>query len=286
MTKMNKTIQEVLHRASVFLEQHDREPKVAEILLLHHTNFTKTELILNLHEPIDPVIHKKFHADLETHATTGKPVQHLTGTEHFYGRQFTVNEHVLIPRPETEELVQLILAKTQTEPRPLKLLDIGTGSGVIPITLKKEDPTLTIQASDISEQALTVAKQNAVNLKADVVFHQSDFLQKWLGSGQQFDLIVSNPPYIAWEEQSTLSDTVKNFDPELALFADEQGLAAYKTIIEQAKSVLKPSGALAFEIGHEQAEAVKSLIQSAFPTSKVEVIQDINKKDRIIFANC
>lgn len=286
MTKMNKTIQEVLHRASVFLEQHRREPKVAEILLLHHTNFTKTELILNMREPIDPVIHKKFRADLETHATTGKPVQHLTGTEHFYGRRFAVNEHVLIPRPETEELVQLIIAKTKTEPRPLSILDIGTGSGVIPITLKKEDPTLTIQASDISERALTVAKHNAANHKADIVFHQSDFLQKWLGSGEQFDLIVSNPPYIAWEEQSTLSDTVKNFDPELALFADDQGLAAYKTIIKQAKTVLKPSGALAFEIGHEQAEAVKSMIKSAFPLSQVDVIQDINKKDRIIFAKC
>ena len=286
MTNMNNTIQEVLHRASVFLQQHDREPKVAEILLLHHTNFSKTDLIINMREPIDEAIHAKFQADLETHATTGKPVQHLTGMEQFYGRDFTVNEHVLIPRPETEELVQLILKKTATSPRPLKLLDIGTGSGVIPITLKKEDPTLTIEASDISEHALTVAKHNAANLEADIEFHQSDFLQKWLGSGQQFDLIVSNPPYIAWEERSTLSDTVKNFDPELALFADDQGLAAYQVIIEQAKSVLKPAGALAFEIGYQQAEAVKSLIQSAFPTSQVEVIQDINKKDRIIFAEC
>ena len=286
MINMSQTIQEVLNRASVFLEVHGREPKVAEILLLHHTHFSKTDLLLNLREPIDEATLNAFLKDIETHATTGKPVQHLTGTEQFYGRNFTVNEHVLIPRPETEELVQLILAKTKDQPRPLKVLDIGTGSGAIAITLKSEDPTLTVEASDISTQALAIAKQNATNLNADVKFHQSDFLQKWLGTGEKFNLIVSNPPYIAWEERETLSDTVKNFDPELALFADNQGLKAYETIINQAKSVLAPSGCLAFEIGHQQAESVTQLIKSAFPMRSVEVIKDINQKDRIIFAKC
>ena len=281
---MSQTIQEVLHRASVFLEKHNREPKVAEILILHHTGFSKTELLLNLPEPIDQQTLTKLEADLKTHATTGKPVQHLTGTEHFYGRQFTVNEHTLIPRPETEELVQHILMKTADAPRPLKILDIGTGTGVIPITLKLEDPTLTIDASDISIEALTVAKQNASHLGAEITFDQSDFLQKWLGTGKQFDLIVSNPPYIAYEEREHLSDTVKNFDPELALFTGHDGLAAYQQIISQAKTVLAPNGQLAFEIGHNQAEAVEQLIKKTFPQADIEVIKDINNKDRIIFS--
>lgn len=281
---MTETIQEVLNRASLFLQTHNREPKVAEILLLHHTNFTKIDLLLNLRTPIDPDILKKFKADLKVHAETGKPVQHLTGTESFYGRTFKVNEHVLIPRPETEELVELILARTTPLRRPFKILDIGTGSGVIPITLKKEDPSLEIEASDISSEALTVALDNANNHDADIRFHQSDFLQKWLGPSPTFDLIVSNPPYIPYEQRGTLSDTVKNFDPALALFAADDGLAAYKKIIEQAKSVLKPDGYLAFEIGHTQASQVSELIKKTFPTSEVQVIKDINKKDRIIFA--
>lgn len=283
---MTETVQEVLNRASLFLQKHNREPKIAEILLLHHTNFSKTDLLLNLRAPIDRTTIAKFEADLRTHAESGKPVQHLTGREQFYGRDFIVNEHVLIPRPETEELVQLILRKTKALPRPFKIIDIGTGSGVIPITLKKEDPTLTIEASDISTRALDVASKNASKHQAEIRFHHSDFLQKWLGSGQQFDLIVSNPPYIPHQDRQALSDTVKNFDPELALFAACNGLAAYQEIISQAKSVLRPGGYLAFEIGHQQAEAVSDLIKVSFPKSTIEVVKDINKKDRIIFAKC
>ena len=283
---MNHTIQEVLHRASVFLEKHNREPKVAEILILHHTGFTKTELLVNLPEPIDKKTLAKLNADLKTHATTGKPVQHLTGTDEFYGRTFKVNEHTLIPRPETEELVQHILTKTKEHSRPLKLIDIGTGTGVIPITLKLEDPTLTVHASDISQKALSIAKQNATNLGASITFHQSDFLQNWLGSRERFDLIVSNPPYIAHEEREHLSDTVKNFDPELALFAANNGLAAYQAIIGQATKVLAKEGLLAFETGHQQAEAVRTIIEANFPKAVVEIIKDINQKDRIVFAKC
>ncbi|MBU5594852.1 peptide chain release factor N(5)-glutamine methyltransferase [Amphibacillus sp. MSJ-3] len=283
---MDKTIQEVLNGASLFLKRSNREQKVAEILLLHHTGFSKTELLMNLRTPIDQATLAKFQADLKIHAETGKPVQHLTGVEYFYGREFTVNKDVLIPRPETEELVQLILKRTKDLPRPLNIIDIGTGSGVIPITLKLEDPSLTIEASDISDQALTIARYNAEKWQADIEFHQSDFLQKWLGSDKRFDLIVSNPPYIAWGEQDLLSDTVKNFDPELALFADNDGLAAYQQIIQEAKSLLVTGGYLAFEIGYQQGLAVSELIQTAFPQCRVEIIKDINKKDRIVFAKC
>lgn len=286
MINLNETIQEVLSRASLFLQNHGREPKVAEILLLHHTDFSKTDLLINLRVPIESEVLARFEADLKTHVETGKPVQHLTGTEQFYGRPFTVNKHVLIPRPETEELVQLILNQTKNLPRPLNIIDIGTGSGVIPITLKLEDPALTIEASDISDQALAVAANNADKLQANIIFHQSDFLQKWLGTGKRFDLIVSNPPYIAKRDQASLSDTVKHFDPELALFADNDGLAAYQQIIAEAKPLLSTGGYLVFEIGYQQGSAVRELIQTTFPQSSVEIIKDINKKDRIIFAKC
>ncbi|WP_440897917.1 peptide chain release factor N(5)-glutamine methyltransferase [Amphibacillus sp. Q70] len=283
---MHETIQEVLNRASLFLQKHKREPKVAEILLLHHTGFSKIDLLMNLRTPIENQVLVRFEADLKMHVETGKPVQHLTGMEQFYGRPFIVNKHVLIPRPETEELVQLILRQTKSLPRPLNIIDIGTGSGVIPITLKLEDPSLTIEASDVSDQALAVATQNADKLQAHIHFHQSDFLQKWLGTSKRFDLIVSNPPYIARRDQASLSDTVKHFDPELALFADHDGLAAYQQIIKEAKSLLATDGYLVFEIGYQQGSAVRKLIQTTFPHSSVEIIKDINQKDRIIFAKC
>src|SRR5699024_8780713 len=161
---------------------------------------------------------------------------------------------------------------TETKSRHghLMLIDIGNGTGVIPITLKLEDPTLTVHASDISQKALSIAKQNATNLGASITFHQSDFLQNWLGSRERFDLIVSNPLYIAHEEREHISDTVKHFDPELARLAVNNGLAAYQAIIGQATKALAKEGLLSFKIAHQQAEAGRTIIEANFPKAVVE----------------
>ncbi|GGM32758.1 release factor glutamine methyltransferase [Paraliobacillus quinghaiensis] len=278
------TLQEVLHRASLFLEEHNREPRVAELLLLHHLQFTKTQLLMAMKEKIPSKVNEAYQQDIHKHVDTGIPIQHLTGYEDFYGRTFHVSQDVLIPRPETEELVVGVLDRIKNIPRPLKVVDIGTGSGIIAITLKLEDPSLTVEASDISTEALQIARKNAATLNAEVTFKQSDFLQKWLEESESVDVIISNPPYIAWEEKETLADTVKNFDPSLALFAESDGLAAYQQIIVQAKKMLSPCGLLAFEIGYQQAEQVKQLILTQFPNSKVEICQDINGRDRMVFA--
>lgn len=277
-------VQEVLRWASLFLEEHKREPRVAEILLLHHLGYTKTQLLMELRKTVPEEIHQAYQQDIHKHVETGIPVQHLIGSERFYGRDFYVTKDVLIPRPETEELVLGILARIKHMQQPIKVVDVGTGSGVIALSLKLEQPALEVEASDISGAALTVARKNAVSLGADVAFHQSDFLQKWIDTGETVDLIVSNPPYIAWSEKETLSDTVKNFDPDLALFANDNGLFSYQQIIHQAKQVLSTCGLLAFEIGYQQAEQIKSLILTEFPNSAVEVCQDINGRDRMIFA--
>ncbi|SEO23044.1 release factor glutamine methyltransferase [Amphibacillus marinus] len=283
---MKLTFQEVLQRASLFLKEHNREEKVAELLLMYHAGFTKLDLIMHERDVVTESIYQAFHADLNQHVKTGIPIQHLTGKEFFYGRSYTVNSHVLIPRPETEELVQAILQTAPTTHTPMHLIDVGTGSGVIAITLKLENPSLDVAACDISPEALTVAEQNAVNLGADVQFFSSDFLDRWVYQREQVEIIVANPPYISWADEPSLSDTVKNFDPQLALFAKENGLAAYMKIVEQAKVVLKPGGLLFFEIGYQQADAVSNLIKQHFPNSKIEVKQDLNKKDRIIIAKC
>lgn len=284
---MTKKQYEVLKRASLFLEENHRETRIAELLLQHHLGLSRNQFIMNMREIIPSEIIEAFRADIEKHVTTGVPIQHLMGYEEFYGRKFSVNEHVLIPRPETEELVQhVIKAARKSKDQKLSLVDVGTGSGVIAITLALELPELEVIATDISGEALEIAKKNAQNLGANINFLQGNFLEPITYQQYPVDIIVSNPPYIAESERADLTDTVKNFDPEIALFAEENGLLAYKKIIKQAKGILRKNGLIAFEIGHTQGEAIKELVLETFPQSSIEMKQDINGKDRILLARC
>lgn len=285
MNKMVKKQYEVLRWASLFLEKNNRESRVAELLLQHHLGVSRAVFFANMQEDVPDDIYEAFKADIEKHAETGVPLQHLTGYEYFYGRRFTVDGHVLIPRPETEELVQHVIRHdVDFRKKPLRIVDVGTGSGVIAITLKLEWSDAEVFATDISEEVLQVAKKNAAEWNADVAFLQGNFLEPLIEREMVVDILVSNPPYIAETERNVLSDTVKNYDPELALFAGDDGLSAYKEIIRQAKRVVRPGGLIAFEIGHEQGNAVKKLLMETFPYSDVDILQDINKKDRIVTA--
>ncbi|GAB3789354.1 peptide chain release factor N(5)-glutamine methyltransferase [Virgibacillus kimchii] len=278
---------EVLRRASLFLEAHQREPKVAELLLQHHLQVSRASFFTMMQDPVPEATLASFEADIRKHAETGVPIQHIMGEAEFYGRSFLVNEHVLIPRMETEELVQHVIQegeKWKNEERPLTIVDVGTGSGVIAISLKLELEEAAVFATDISSEALSTAKENAMQLGADVTFLQGNFLTPFMKRNIQADIIVSNPPYIAEKEKSLLADTVKDFDPEIALFAGDNGLSAYRQIIDQSQSALKENSLLAFEIGHEQGNSVPQLIKSTFPESDIKIIKDINGKDRIVSA--
>lgn len=282
---MAKKQYEVLKWASLFLEENNREVRVAELLLQHHLGLSRTAFFMNMQEVIPNEVYHYFTSDIEKHAATGIPIQHLMGYEEFYGRKFTVSEHVLIPRPETEELVQQIIKMVKSYPdKTFRLVDVGTGSGIIAATLALELPQIEVLATDISPDALQVAKKNADDLQAKVSFYQGDFLEPLICQQITVDILVSNPPYIAKSESETLSDTVIDFDPEIALFAEDNGLAAYKTIIAQAKKVVNQGGIIAFEIGYTQGQAIRQLLLESFPQSKVQIIQDINAKDRIIIA--
>lgn len=279
---------EVLRWASLFLEQYQREPRVAELLLQYHLGVNRSQFFAKMRDTIPKQTLKPFEADLIRHATTGVPLQHITGYDMFYDRVFTVNHAVLIPRPETEELVELVIhyvkKQEQTE-RPLTLVDVGTGSGIIAITLALELPNVKVYATDLSKEALQVAKHNAENHGAAVTFLQGDFLKPVIEENIQADLIISNPPYIAKEEKVDMADTVKNFDPELALFADDQGLAAYRNMTRQLPACINPDqAAVFFEIGHTQAQEVKHMIKETFPHCMPEIVQDINQKDRIVWS--
>ncbi|HLS60666.1 MAG TPA: peptide chain release factor N(5)-glutamine methyltransferase [Virgibacillus sp.] len=282
--KKNKKQFEVLQWASLFLEKNNCEQGIAEILLQHHLAVSRAQFYMMMQEPIPEQIMERFQADIQAHVDTGIPVQHLTGYEYFYGRPFFVNEHTLIPRPETEELVHQTIQRTTrlSNEDPVLIADIGTGSGVIAATLALELPSAEVYATDISEAALHVARKNAKQLEAEVTFLQGDFLQPLITNKIQADIIVSNPPYIALQDEPTLSRTVKDFDPHLSLFAKENGLAAYKKILQQSPHIIHPTGWMLVEIGYEQGEAVRALMKSTYPQSKVEIIQDINGLDRIV----
>ncbi|MBX0357880.1 peptide chain release factor N(5)-glutamine methyltransferase [Halobacillus sp. Nhm2S1] len=277
------SIREARRWASLFLQQHQREPRVADLLLEHFLNWTPSQLLAFDNEPMPEEMKRDFVQSVRQHAATGVPVQHLTGVGHFYGREFQVNENVLIPRPETEELVlgvmEYVRGKNLNAP---KIVDLGTGSGVIAITLAAELPGSDVRGVDLSEEALRIAQKNATQHGADVQFYQGDFLEPLVE--ESFDVIVSNPPYIAYSEKEQMADTVVDFDPGLALFAEEEGLAAYKTILTQVTHMKQKPKCIAFEIGQEQGESVTALFDALLPELFTEVRQDINGKDRMVFA--
>lgn len=280
---MRPTIQEALHWASLFLKEHNREEKVAELLLIYVLGLTRLDFLMQLQEPMPLDQYDRFKEMVTRHATTGIPLQHLTGEEQFYGRTFTVTKDTLVPRQETEELIYYLLEDLNKRPHLTDVVDVGTGTGVLGITLKLERPHLNVSAVDISDAALRVASANAEALGAEVTMQSSDFLSTLIETDRQVDVIVSNPPYIPYSDLDSLSDTVKNFDPHLALFSEEDGLYSYRTIITQAKQVLRPHGLLAFEIGHNQKDAVTSLIKHVFKDATVETKQDMFGRDRMVF---
>lgn len=209
----------------------------------------------------------------------GKPVQYIVGNVDFYGYILDVNENVLIPRRETEELVEEVIKRSKFFSNPL-IIDVGTGSGAIAITLSKELNT-HIYASDISNSALLVAKKNSINNKANVSFFEGDMLKPYINEKLKVDIIVSNPPYIMEDEE--IQSIVKNNEPNLALYAKNNGLEFYDKILKDAKYILKDKFLIAFEIGVTQAEDIKRLALKYLGNVTVEVKKDLSDKNRFIF---
>lgn len=273
---------EALNRASSYLLENGREEAAARILLQHVLGVSQAGLLASLRDELSDNDSNQFQHLIEQFAK-GTPVQHLTGYEIFYGREFSVNPDVLIPRPETEELVEEALELIRvniTNPSP-KIADIGTGSGIIAITMKKELPSSQVTATDISQKALEMAQQNAAALDAQIDFKLGDLLEPL--QGQKWDVILSNPPYIAPSEAELMADTVKDFEPHSALFADQNGLALYLEMMAGLPELLNKPGIVGVEIGHLQGEAVEKMMKKAFPQARIYVKKDINKNDRMVF---
>ncbi|WP_274309095.1 peptide chain release factor N(5)-glutamine methyltransferase [Solibacillus daqui] len=279
---MHKTIFEALNWASSFLENNGREGNAARLLLQHVLQTNYSGLMMKMHDEISAGQMQQFTAYIEAHVK-GRPVQYITGVEEFYGRTFEVNESVLIPRPETEELIVGTIERINQlfNNNDLTLADIGTGSGAIAITMKKECPKLDITATDLSTAALKTAQKNAKDLQAELTFIEGDLTapiayQKW-------DIVLSNPPYIAFDDMSSMSDVVVEYEPHSALFADEDGLILYRKLAEQLPPLMNIPGLIGLEIGYTQGETVANFFREHFPQAQVSVVKDINGKDRMVF---
>jgi release factor glutamine methyltransferase len=284
---MSYKIYEVLHWASSFLEEHGKEARVAELLLLHHLQMTRAQLFACLREKISEKAYQGLIEDLHQHAKEHTPVQYLIGAEEFYGRSFLVNREVLIPRPETEELVEGVLKRIQRffpNQTAVDVVDVGTGSGAIAVTLALENHTLRMSAIDISQKSLLVAQENARRLGAEVEFWLGDLLQPLIQAKRKVDVVVSNPPYIPELDIALLSPIVKDHEPRKALVGGKDGLDFYRRFMAELPLVLKSRSIVAFEVGEGQGEAVAQLLQRTFPQAAVDVVFDINGKDRNVYA--
>ncbi|WP_376711471.1 peptide chain release factor N(5)-glutamine methyltransferase [Carnobacterium divergens] len=277
---INQTYQEVLHWASSFLEEHQLDGRASERLLLERLNWNKTDLILAFKTEISTEIKKQLEKDMDA-LINGEALQHILGYEWFYDRQFRVTKDTLIPRPETEEIIEKFLKMNELEKERLAVLDIGTGSGAIAITVKKERPQDCVTAVDISKKALLVAKENAKLLEAEVLFLEGDLTEPV--AKKQFDVVISNPPYISEEEKPLVDEVVLTNEPHLALFAKENGLAIYQRLAKELPPLMKPKGQIIVEIGFKQGKAVAALFQEAFPASHVTIEKDLTGHDRMIF---
>ena len=236
--------------------------------------FAHQELLISDEEELKEIIEE---------LKTGKPYQQILGHTEFYGKKFFVDENVLIPRPETEELVELAKIEIQnlkSKIQNLKLLDIGTGSGIIPITLKKYFPNAEISAMDISEKALEIAQKNADFHKKEINFIQADFLNTELT--EKYDIIISNPPYIGIEENIEIEDSVKGFEPNIALFSPtSDALIFYKKIAKDGEKYLNENGMIFLEINQKLGKETLELFSNY---SESRLIKDLSGNDRFVFA--
>ena len=253
----------------------------ARFLMLELLKENNIDMYLNIEENLDASIEKDFLEKLER-VCNDEPLAYVLGYHWFYGYKIKVNKNVLIPRQETEELVAYLLDYAEFIYDKPTIVDVACGSGAIGLALSKEMNTRVV-STDISEAALQIAKENADNLSADMVFYEGDMLEPLIENGLHFDMLICNPPYI--KQNEVIQKSVYDFEPHVALFGGEDGLFFYQKVLEKAHLVLNCNGLIAFEIGYDIGEGVVNLARKYFPQSQIRLVQDMNGLDRFVFVH-
>ena len=272
---------QAITKACLLLRRQGKEESLARFLLMYMLDESPQLFSNSFSEQMSKENENKYFSLIEKHIKEDVPLSHLVGFEYFYDRKYKVTKDVLSPRMETEELIYKVIEYVKASSKNnFKILDLCTGSGIIAITLKKELSQFSIDvvASDISEEAIKVAKENAQSHDATIKFIQSDIFNN---IDDKFDIIVSNPPYIDRKDEVTMQDNVLKYDPHLALFAEEEGMYFYRKIIEQANDYLNENGVIFFEIGYDQKDKIIKLAD--LNGYSAEVYKDINGRDRMAF---
>jgi release factor glutamine methyltransferase len=273
----SKTLFHQLQKKITLAEDQEEIKSILYLLFEKEFGLSRTEILAEKEiKAIDTIALEKQIDQINNH----EPIQYILGEADFFGRKFKVDSSVLIPRPETELLIHLIKEEKLNSP---SILDIGTGSGCIAISLALEIPKATVYALDISEEALSISKENAIQLKANVNFFQIDILNQ-LPSLKNLDVIVSNPPYVTEKEKAAINKNVLDFEPHLALFVtDNDPLQFYQVIAEKSKQLLKSNGKIFVEINYQFGKEVAELFRD-HGFEFVEIIKDMEGKDRVIKA--
>lgn len=276
------TLKEALNSAIEKLDAgHVGSPRLnAETLLMFSLGCNRAYLYAHPEQQLDPDQEGNYFELIEERAS-GKPAQYITGHQEFWGLDFIVTPAVLIPRPETEHVVETVLELARQKPR-CRLVDVGTGSGCIALALAKELPLAEVHAVDISAEALEVARTNSARLELDhrVRFRQSDLLSSF-EAVPQFDFVVSNPPYVGLAEPEKVQRQVREFEPKVAVFSGESGLETYERLIPPARKVLKPNGWLVMEIGYSIEGCVRQMLTG---WTEINVTPDLQGIPRVISA--
>jgi release factor glutamine methyltransferase len=278
LAEIKKTIKELLSKKLDSIELNS----LLGMLIEEVTGWNRIQQVVEINTPLAELQIKKFN-EYSQALLNDKPIQYILGKAWFMGVEYTVNEHVLIPRPETEELIEWVVDYANIIAKPLQLLDIGTGSGCIAISLKKALPQCSVSGLDISVEALDVAKKNASHLNTTVEWIQQDILNNIL-LPITYDVIVSNPPYIPIREKENMQAQVKNYEPAIALFvSNEDPLVFYRTIAQLAKKQLAAKGQLFFEIHYDQGKSILNMLDEMH--FHAEIRRDSFGKNRMIRAS-
>jgi len=273
------TYEKALKVANKLANEKNKEIEACKLLLLELSGLSSSAFFLSLKHEMDENLESLFFEKLNQYINEDIPVQHLIGYAYFFGRKFVVSKDVLIPRAETEMLVELVLHEYDRffDGKKVSVLDLGTGSGCIGISLSLEEHQMDVTLSEISVEAIKVAENNKKNLQSNAKIIHSDLFKS---IHESYDIIVSNPPYIPDSEEV---DTIVQKEPKIALFGGKEGISFYEEIIKGSINHLNRKGIIAFEHGFNQKHQIDAIAKKYYPTANIMCVKDLAGKDRFTF---